>query len=368
MKTKPIRILQCVSNMDRAGIETMLMNYYRNISKNEIQFDFIVNQNKKGDYAEEIYNMGGRIFVSPGLSPLKWFKYQKFMNDLFKKHPEYKIIHGQNEAMSFPALYAAKKNNLPVRIAHSHNTKTRFDFKWPVKFLYKALIKKVATKYVACSNAAGKYFFNQDVMVINNAIDSKKFLYNKDLRNKMRNKLGVNDKFVLGHVGRFEIQKNHEFLIEIFKEYVKINQDAILLLIGNGKLQETIKSKVNDYNLNEKVIFTGNIANVNEYYQAMDMFLLPSFHEGLPVVGVEAQASGLTCLFSNKITKEVNISNNCVFLDINNPLIWVKEIEKQKNNKRKNMQKVLIQKNYDIDAATEVLTNFYKNLSKAGDK
>ena len=183
-KQECIRILQCVSNMDRAGIETMLMNFYRNMDKEKIQFDFLVNKFKAGDYDEEIKKLGGKIYVSPGLSPFKWFKYQKFMKTFFQEHKEFKIIHCQNEAMGLPALIAAKNSGVPVRISHSHNTTTRLDIKWPIKFFYKSLIKKFATDYVACSKAAGRYFFNEDVKVINNAIDSDKFSFNNDTRKK----------------------------------------------------------------------------------------------------------------------------------------------------------------------------------------
>lgn len=362
---EPIRILQCISNMDRAGIETMLMNFYRNIDRDKIQFDFLCNKSKPGDYDEEIKSLGGNIYVSPGLNPFKWFKYQKYMKELFKKHPEYKIIHCQNEAMGFPALYAAKKCGIPVRIAHSHNTVTRKDFKWPIKIVYKYLLRTVATDFVACSHAAGKYLFGKDVKVINNAIDSQKFIYDKEIRNKIRKKYDLEDKFVIGHVGRFEPQKNHEFLINLFYEYQKQEENAILLLIGNGSLEEHIKELVNNLNIKNKVIFTGNISNVNEMYQAMDMFILPSFHEGLPVVGVEAQASGLKCIFADTITKEVKITDNVSFINLKeDKTTWLQAINNCKNYQRKNMHEFLIEKNYDIKSATKNLEKFYLNYYK----
>lgn len=361
-KEEPIRVLQCVSNMNRAGIETMLMNYYRNIDLSKIQFDFIVNKDEEGDYAEEIRKMGGKIYVSPGLNPLKWFKYQKFMNDLFKTNPNYKIIHCQNEAMGFPALFAAKKNNIPIRISHSHNTTTRIDFKWPIKILYKYLLRKNANILVACSKAAGKYLFGKDVEVINNAIDSEKFIFNAEKRKKIREMYNVKEKFVIGHVGRFEPQKNHEFLIDMFFEYLKVNNNSILMLIGDGSLKNKIEDKVKKLGIVDQVIFVGNIPNVNDYYQAMDLFVLPSFHEGLPVVGVEAQASGLKCLLSNKITEETDITGNVVFLPIDNTKEWINEIEKNNSYKRENLKKVLIEKNFDIKSGAKKIEKMYLNL------
>lgn len=357
---QPIRILQCVSNMDRAGIETMLMNFYRNIDRDIVQFDFLCNKTKPGDYDEEIKSLGGKIYVSPGLNPFKWFKYQKYMKQLFSEHPEYKIIHCQNEAMGFPALYAAKKAGIKVRIAHSHNTTTRFDLKWPIKIMYKYLLRTVATDYVACSHAAGKYLFGKDVKIINNAIDIEKFIFDEKKRNEIRNKFNLNDKFVIGHVGRFEPQKNHKFLVNMFNEYQKQDKDAILLLIGTGSLENKIKELVHKLKLDNKVIFTGNISNVNEMYQAMDFFVLPSFHEGLPVVGIEAQISGLKCLLSNRITEETKITNNISFISIDNYDKWIKEIKKHKRYKREKIKCDV----YNINFIQQRLIEYYQSLLK----
>lgn len=363
-KKEPIRILQCVSNMDRAGIETMLMNFYRNIDRNVIQFDFLCNKPKPGDYDEEIKKLGGKIYVTPGLNPLKWFKYQKYMKQLFKEHPEYKIIHCQNESMGFPALYAAKHANIPVRISHSHNTVTRLDFKWPIKILYKQLLKFEATDYFACGIDAGKYLFGKKVDVIHNAIDIEKFKYNESTRVKIKNRLDINDKFVIGHVGRFEPQKNHLFLIRMFYEYQKSNEKAILLLIGTGSLEKKVKKMVESLKIVEKVIFLGNIPNVNDYYNIMDVFVLPSLHEGLPVVGVEAQINGLPCIFSNKITSEVKIIPSSKFLNISKRSYkdWCEEINKYINKTRIDVSKFIISSGYSISEETKKLEQRYLKM------
>lgn len=363
MKKEPIRILQCVSNMDRAGIETMLMNFYRTIDRNEIQFDFLCNKSKPGAYDEEIKSLGGNIYVSPGLNPLKWFKYQKFMKQLFAEHPEYKIIHCQNEAMGFPALYAAKKAGIPVRISHSHNTMTRFDFKWPIKILYKYLLRLVATDYVACGVDAGKYLFGKEVKVIHNAIDINKFVFNEKIRNDIRKNMNLENKFVIGHVGRFEPQKNHKFLINMFYEYQKNNKDSVLMLIGDGSLENDMKELVKKLNISNKVLFLGNIPNVNEMYNAMDVFVLPSLHEGLPVVGVEAQINGLTCLFSTNVTKEVNFLNKSYFLSINSVKSWIESLSDsiRRYSIVDSDKKISI---YNIKNITNSLIDFYYKLYK----
>lgn len=356
-----IRVLQCVSNMDRAGIETMLMNYYRKIDRDKIQFDFLVNKKKPGDYDKEIIDMGGKIYVTPGLNPLKWFKYQKFMKNLFNDHPEYKIIHCQNETMGFPALYAAKKFGIPIRISHSHNTIIRKDLKYFIKLLYKSKLKKNATNLVACSKTAGQFLFGEDVYVIKNTIEADKFKYNDNIRKKIRENYCLHDKYVIGHVGRFEPQKNHSFLIDVFYEYLKINSNAVLMLIGSGSLYENIKNKVIKLKIEKNVLFIGNVANVNEYYQAMDVFVLPSQHEGLPVVGVEAQYSDLPCLFANNITTETEF-NDVEYLSINDTSIWVDKLNYYYVNRKK--RKIINNKIYDINNSYKELEKFYFNLLK----
>lgn len=366
MNDDKILVLQCVSNMDRAGIETMLMNFYRNMNHSKIHFDFLCNKSKPGDYDDEIKSMGSNIFVTPGLSPFKWFKYQKYMKEFFSTH-NYKIIHCQNEAMGFPALYAAKKAGIAVRISHSHNTLTRFDLKWPVKILYKYLLKTVATDYAACGEAAGKYLFGDGFIVIHNAIDTKKFVHSEKLRKQLREKYNLTNKFVIGHVGRFEPQKNHEFLIDLFNEYSKINDNAVLLLVGTGSLFDHIKDKVKALRLTDKVLFTGSINNVNEIYNVMDVFVLPSLHEGLPVVGIEAQYSGLQCIFSTNVTNECNISSNSKFidLDIKKWLEVLSECYQSKGNVKANS---IVNDYYDIKKESERIYNYYKKLYDRIDK
>lgn len=362
-----IRILQCVSNMDRAGIETMLMNYYRNINREEIQFDFLVNKSKKGDYDDEIKSLGGKIYVTPGLNPLKFFKYQKFMKQFFKEHPEYKVIHCHNEAMGFYALKAATDCKIPVRIAHSHNTDIKKDYKYLIKQFCKLHILKVSNLQYACSKAAGKYLFKKDVPVLHNAIDVNKFKYNKEVRKQIRSQYNLKNKFVVGHIGRFEPQKNHMFLLEIFKEISTKIPNSVLLLIGTGVLEEEIKSKIRELKLEKKVILTGSIPNVNEFYQAMDVFLLPSLYEGLPVVGIEAQAAGLKCFMSSTITDEVCITNNVVFHDINkSPKSWANIIIKNAKYEREDMSQQVIDSGYDISSETLKLMELYTKLHKTG--
>lgn len=366
-----IKILHSVSNMDRAGIETMIMNYYRHIDKNKIQFYFLCNKTKPGAYDKEIKKLGGKIFYSPGLNPLKWFKYQKVVQKIIKDN-DIDIVHVHNGALGVQALLAAKKAGVKVRISHVHGTRIDINLKLPLKLLYKTQLKRLANQYWGCGLEAIEYYYGKEIIrknnytLLTNAIDENKFKYDEKVRQKIRNELGIKDnEYLIGHIGRFMPQKNHDFLIEIFKEIITKNKNYKLLLIGNGELQENIKNKVKRFDLTDNVIFTGNISNVNEMYQAMDLFLLPSLFEGLPVVGIEAQANGLNCLFSNTISHEVDITGNVKYLSLKeSPKVWASEALKISEKTRNKIVNQIKDNNYSITTEAKRLEQKYKELLK----
>ena len=305
-----IRVLHSVSNMARAGIETMLMNYYREMDRERIQFDFLANKPVPGEYDEEIRAMGGRVFVSPGLNPLHYPQYKRFMAALISSSPEIRIVHAHNEAMGYYALQTAKDAGIRVRIAHAHNTQIIRDYKYPLKMVCKQLLPGAATDYWSCGRDAGIYYFGkerwqQSGYILHNAIDLQRFRYQPEVRQRIRREHGQEDAFVLGHVGRFNLQKNHSRLLDIFAAVHRICPEARLALIGVGELEQAAREKARTLGLEKQVLFLGQMANVNEWYQAMDCFVLPSLFEGLPVVGVEAQAAGLPCFFSDAVTDEI---------------------------------------------------------------
>lgn len=365
-----IRILHSVSNMDRAGIETMLMNYYRNINKNEIQFDFLCNKKKIGAYEEEIKKLGGNVYRTPGLNPLKFFQYKSYMKKLFKEHPEYKIIHAHNGAFAVYSLFCARKNKIPIRIFHGHNSGFPIDLKLPLKLFCKKQLKYNYTEKWACGEGAVEFYYgkdtlnNKDYEIIHNAIDIDRFKYNLSERKRIRELYNIDKDIVIGHVGRFSPIKNHSFLIKIFNELSKTNNNVKLVLIGDGENEMKIRDMVKRLDLNDKVLFLGNIPNVNEWYQAFDLFILPSINEGLPVVGVEAQAAGLPCIFSNSIPHEIDITGNCIFIDLKEEIrVWTNNIEKiVKEYQRKDTSKLLIEKGYSIKEETNKLENLYLKL------
>ena len=308
-----LRVLHSVSNMARAGIETMLMNYYREIDRSLVQFDFLANKPAPGEYDEEIRGMGGRVFVSPGFNPLHFPRYERFMADLLHDNPDIGIVHAHNEAMGYYALKSAKDAGIRVRIAHAHSTRIIRDYKYPLKLVCKRLLPGAATEWWGCGRDAGIYYFgekrwNESGFVVRNAIDVSKFAFRQEDRRRLRQLQGLDDCFVIGHVGRFNEAKNHSRLLDIFAEIAKTAPDARLVLIGVGELEQAAREKVRTLELEDRVFFLGQMADVSGWYQAMDCFVLPSVFEGLPVVGIEAQASGLPCFFSDRVTDEVLLS------------------------------------------------------------
>lgn len=361
-----IRVLQVVNDMHRAGLETMLMNYYRNIDRNEIQFDFLTHRPNKSDYDDEILSLGGRMYYAPRLYPQNYPKYFKWMKDFFAGHSEYKIIHSHIDTMSYLPLKAAKNAGVPIRIAHSHNTALDKDFKLPLKWYFKQRINGVATHRLACGYEAGRFLFkDRPFDIIPNAVEAHKFYFDNKVRQSVRNKLGIEDKFAIGHVGRFSYQKNHSFLIKIFVELQKKLPASVLLLVGTGEKVDEIKSQVKAAGVEDKVMFLGNRSDVNELYQAMDVFVLPSFFEGIPVVGVEAQFADLPCLFSDKTPVEVKFNKKAKFVGLDNSAeFWAEEILAVKDEEpRSNIREDIVNSRYDIKFAHKILEDYYMEIT-----
>lgn len=312
-----IRVLQCVNNMHRAGLETMLMNYFRHIDRDRIMFDFLTHRPWKADYDDEIEELGGKVYHAPRLYPQNYPAYFRYMRRFFNDHPEYRIVHSHIDAMSYLPLTAAKHADIPVRIAHSHNTSIDPDLKYLLKTYYRHRLPGVATDYLACGTEAGEFLFgDRPFTVIPNAIDTSLFAFNQEARDQIRDQLQLNNRFVIGSVGRLTYQKNVGFLLDVFRELVKLSPESVLLVIGGGEEEDALKKQAASCGISDKVLFLGVRNDVSQLYQAMDVFVMPSRYEGLPVVGVEAQCSGLPCVFSDNITKELKMSDRAFFLDI----------------------------------------------------
>lgn len=359
---KVTRILHIVTTMNRGGLETMLMNYYRYIDHTKVQFDFLVHRDAESDYDKEILSLGGKIYHLPRLNPLS-INYRKQLNKFFEEHKEYQIIHVHQDCLSSIALKYAKKNDIPIRIAHAHSTSQDKNIKYLVKNFFMRSISKYATYLFACGIEAGDWMFRgNNYTILNNAIDIKKFIYNPNIRNETRTKFNISkDEILIGHVGRFNYPKNHEFLIDIFNEVHKLVSNSKLMLIGTGNLQDLIKVKVKKLDLEDNVLFLGNRNDVNELMQAMDILVFPSHYEGLPVTLVEAQASGLPIIKSNNIPQQCVITPNVYSLSLNdNVQKWSQKIlETYKNYQRNDTSSYIKDAGFDIEENAKWLENLY---------
>lgn len=372
-KEEPIRIAHVVGKWLGGGVEAVIMNYYRHINHDKIQFDFICDNDSTNIPYEEIERMGGKVIIIPSYS--KPFKYHKELKRVLKEG-NYKIIHSNINTLSVFSLFAAKCAGVPVRIAHSHSTTNKKEKKKNLmKQVLRPFSKVFATDYMCCSELAGRWLFGNkeydkgNVYLLNNAIDLDKFKYNESLRKKKRKELGIKDAtLVIGHIGRFVAQKNHDYLIDIFNVIHRKNNNSILLLAGQGPLMEDIKNKVKELNLEDSVKFLGQRNDANELYQAFDVFLLPSLYEGLPVVGVEAQAAGLLCYLSDDMTKETKVLDITKFMSLNNtPEEWSNNIlDDVKKYKRIDTSKEMTAKNFNIKEEAKKLEEYYLNLYNNG--
>ena len=281
-----IIVAHIMGKWNGGGVESVVMNYYRNIDRNKIQFHFLCDEDSTDIPYEEIEKLGGKVIVIPPYQKL--FKYQKELYRIFKEN-NYKIVHSHINALSVFPLRIAKKAGVPIRIAHSHSTSNKKEWKKNIlKMILRPLSKLYANNYFACTEYAGKWLFGKKIVerkelnVINNAIDLKKFEFNENTRKALREELGIKeDILIIGHVGRFMKQKNHEFLIDVFEKAIKKENDIYLILVGQGPLEDKIKELAKEKGIEDKILFLGQRNDVNKLYQAMDIFVLPSLYEGL---------------------------------------------------------------------------------------
>lgn len=312
-----VRVLHIVGKMDCGGQENFIMNLYRNIDKEKVQFDFVVHSKDEGFFDSEIEKLGGKIYrITPMTENL--LKHIKELKKVLIEN-NYNIVHRHTDSsIIFVDLLISKRCGVKYRIAHSHNTvSSKLKI---LSILFRPLLNKYANFKFACGEAAGKWLFgncSNNVYVIKNGIQVKDFLFSEKIRNKMRTELEIQDKFVVGNIARFNKQKNHLFLLDIFNCVAKKKKNAILLLVGDGEEKDIIFKRANELGIINKIIFLGIRKDVCDILQAIDVFVFPSLYEGLPVSLIEAQASGVKMFISDTITKEVNVTNSIEYLNIN---------------------------------------------------
>lgn len=363
-----IRVLQVFGGLDRGGSETMVMNLYRNIDRNRIQFDFVTHQTVKGDYEDEIEELGGRIFRVPRYKVINHVSYIKAWKKLLRDHPEWKIVHGHMYTLASIYLKVAINEGRST-IAHSHSISNGKGLKACIQDIIEKPLPYIADRFMACSNDAGLWLFGEDViksdryLMLPNAIDVDRFKYNEMTRLTMRNSLNIEDKIVLGHVGRYNYQKNFPFLLELIDKLRDIDQRYILLQIGDGKENKELKDLIKEKKLENSVKLLGVRDDIPNLMQAMDIFIFPSISEGLGIVAIEAQASGLQCLLSNKLPTESDITDLVNYLPIDNGVEnRIDVIVNSKLGNRPDKSCQIKEANYDIKQTANIITKYYLDL------
>ena len=362
-----IKILQYIGSLDFGGSQAFIMEVYRKINKEEIQFDFITFPNEKNGFYDEILKLGGKVYEAPKFNGKNGIEFIKWWNNFFKQHKEYKILHGHVRSCASLYVPIAKKNSVKT-IVHSHSTSNGKGVEGIVKKILQFPIRYQADYLFACSSIAGEWLFGKKALkkdnyyMINNCIDVEKYRYNSEIRNQMRKELGLENKIVYGHVGRLIDAKNHMFLLEVFKEIYIKNNNSVLIIVGDGELKEEIKNKIELLNLQGAVLMLGSRNDVEKLMQAMDILLFPSKWEGLPVTVVEAQAAGLPCFISDTITTDIDISKAVYYLPIDKGTdIWVDKINVCLKN-RMDVIEDIKQAGFDINGSVIRLEELYKNI------
>lgn len=363
-----MRILQISSAISiNSGVMSVLMNYYRHIRDNELSFDFLYYSEPKAyqhTYIDEIKKLGGKVYKVS--SPKNLARFKRELSEIIDENL-YEIVQIHDTFLARFIYKLLKEHGVKCVIVYSHATK------WSDKYfsgvrnrILCSNITGYCDRCFACSRAAGVFLYkSSDFTVVNNAIDTRRYSFNDGERSRLRKYYNVSDKLVIGHVGNFNYQKNHDYLIKIFHEINKLNNNTVLMLVGDGKLKKDIKNSVEGLNLSESVIFVGTVDNTESYYSAMDVFVLPSLYEGLPMAGVEAQCSGLKCFFSDTITQEIDL-NNAKFMSINDePKKWAIAISATAPytlEERKLADQVVAQKGFDIEIESVKLIEIYKSI------
>lgn len=360
-KIKVLEVLPCLTQSN--GIASYLSNYFTfATNKDRFEVYYLVFARSVCDRHDEILASGGKIIEA--YPTFNLFNYIKCLDNLFKIET-FDIVHCHAPNFGALVMPIAKKYGVPVRITHCHVNKSGETFFKNIRNYVMSLVSvKNSNYYLACSSLAGDMLFkNKDYIIMNNAIDLEKFRYSYKMRKKIRQELKIDNKFVIGEFGRLCTQKNQSFMLEIFKEYIKRNNDAILLLAGDGPLEETLKLKAKKLNIDKNVIFLGSVDNINDYYNALDYFILPSTYEGLGIVLIEAQANGLHCLASkNVIPQDAMVSNLLEFISLNySPYDWSRKI---KEYDRVDVVNEIRKNRFDIKIESNKLFDLYLKMYK----
>ena len=362
----PIRVLNLFTVMDRGGAETMVMNYYRHIDRTKVQFDFLVHREQRGAYDDEIEALGGRIYRMYPIYPQNFARYKRDIRVFFKDHPEYRIIHSHMSELGYFAFKEAAKQGVPIRICHAHNAPHGFDMKMIMRDYFKKRMMPYLTHLFMCGVESGRWLYGKEnenrFIMLNNAVDASAYTYNPAKRTEMRLQLELTDELAVGHVGRFNQQKNHPFLLEIFAALLKKEPNAVLLLVGGGTDMQRIQAKAQTLGIAEKVRFLGVRSDVADVMQAMDVFVFPSLYEGLGIALIEAQAAGLPCVVSDTIPHEAYLTDLVDSESLSAPAEkWAEKILAKQAIPRTDRRTEIAAHGFDITTEAVKLQEFYIN-------
>lgn len=366
--SKPVRVLHILHSMDRGGAENAIMNYYRNIDREKVQFDFLLTAQTKCQFEDEILSLGGRVFRVPPITKASPFPYLSGVRRFLREHPHYRIVHSHTSSKSAIPLFISKRCGVPVRICHSHNSRSESGLNGVIRDLLKIPLRFVATDFFACGEAAADWLYGKNTrarkraVVFPNVVETSAFRLDRDVREKTRTRLGIADGcFVVGQVGRFHPQKNHAFGLEVFKEIRAAFPRSTLLLVGDGPLRADIKRRAEELGVADAVIMTGVVPNVGDYVQAMDALLFPSVYEGLGLVLVEAQTSGLHCFASKgRVPEEGNVAGLVHYIALEKGARhWAEEILKCRGAPREDRFEAVVRSGYDAATSAVKLQEFY---------
>lgn len=368
---KPVRVLQVLGGISLGGAESRIMDIYRNMDRTKLQFDFVVHNTKEDHYNQEIRSLGGKIYRIPRFRFYNIIAYRKAWKLFFREHSEFAAVHGHMTSTAAIYLPIAKRNGVPITIAHARSAGIDPGLKGMLtKWLRKHLYER-ADYCFTCSKIAGDAVFGTEnmqkgkIQMIPNAIEVDKYGYDSTVREHIRAEYGLQDSYVIGHVGRFHYAKNHTFLLDIFEQICKKKENARLLLLGEGGLLPEIREKAVRLGIQDKVIFAGNHTNVRDFYQAMDYLVFPSHFEGLPGTIVEAQAAGLRCLISDTIAREVLVTELVSTLSLqDSPALWANYVIENQNYIRLRDVSALKKAGFDVKEQVSRFENFYWGKTK----
>lgn len=365
--SEPIRVLQVLGGTNLGGAESRVMDSYRHMDREKIQFDFCVHGEKEGFFDREIRELGGNIYHVPRFRVVNLMEYRRAWKRLFAQHPDFAAVHGHMTSTASIYLPLAGKAGIPLTIAHARSAGVDPGLKGKMtRFLRRNLGRK-ADVCLTCSELAGRAVFGDKmwesgkVITVPNAIDTRSFAFSEENRTGRRRVLGIGeDEFVIGHVGRFGHMKNHSFLLDVFASVCEKQPASRLLLVGEGGMMDSVKEKAHALGVADRVIFAGNQAQVAEYYMAMDYFVFPSLFEGLPGSVIEAQASGLRCLVSDSVTPEVLITPLAQAASLSEGAkAWAEKVLAGKDYRRQQMGDAVRKAGFDVREQVKMLERLY---------